>query len=80
VVRVEIGGAPLNPAKKYRLATNDFLARGGDGYEALTRAKVLVGPTSADLVANKVVDYLRATGSVAPSIDGRIMVARAREP
>ena len=54
------------------------LARGGDGYGALASAKVLIGPTSADLVANKVIDYLRAKGTIAPSIDGRIMVARAR--
>ena len=78
VVRLEIAGAPVNPARSYRLATNDFLARGGDGYTVLSSAKVLVGPTSADLVANKVIDYLRAKGTVAPSTDGRIMVARTR--
>ena len=78
VVSLEIGGAPVNAAKTYRLATNDFLAGGGDGYVVFKSAKVLIGPTAADLVANKIVNYLRAKGTVAPSIDGRIMVARAR--
>jgi hypothetical protein len=32
------------------------------------------------LVANVVIAYISAKGSVAPAIDGRIMVARARPP
>jgi 2',3'-cyclic-nucleotide 2'-phosphodiesterase (5'-nucleotidase family) len=36
---VKIGGKPLNLNAKYRLATNDFLQTGGDGYEMFTKCE-----------------------------------------
>ena len=36
VVSIEVGGAPLDPNRMYKVAINDFMARGGDGYAALT--------------------------------------------
>jgi 2',3'-cyclic-nucleotide 2'-phosphodiesterase (5'-nucleotidase family) len=38
VVSAAVGGAPLDPAKAYRVVTNSFLAGGGDGYAGLRRA------------------------------------------
>ena len=35
VVSVEIGGRPLSKGKTYTVATNDYLANGGDGYLSL---------------------------------------------
>ncbi len=32
VLSIKVGDAPLDDAKTYRVATNDFMARGGDGY------------------------------------------------
>ena len=32
VISVKVGDAPLDPPKSYSLATNDFMARGGDDY------------------------------------------------
>jgi 5'-nucleotidase/UDP-sugar diphosphatase len=80
VVSLSVGGAPVDLRRKYRLVTNEYLAGGGDGYTALKSAKVLVGESDAGLVANVVIAYISAKGSVAPAIDGRIMVARARPP
>lgn len=80
IAGVTVNGKPLSPKAKYRLATNDYLANGGDGYAAFKAAKVLVGDTEADLIANIVMAYIRAKGSVAPSLDGRIIVGRARAP
>ncbi len=80
VVGVTVNGKPLNPKDKYRLATNDYLANGGDGYAALKSGKVLVGEAEADLIANIVMAYIRAKGTVAPALDGRIIVGRARAP
>ncbi len=80
VVSVTVNDAALNPKAKYRLATNDYLANGGDGYAALKSAKVLAGEAEAALVANVVIDYIRAKGKVAPALDGRIIVGRARPP
>ena len=36
-----VGGKALNPSANYSLATNDFLAAGGDQYEMLKGRKVL---------------------------------------
>ena len=35
IVAVAVGGAALDPARSYRLATNDYLLGGGDGYASL---------------------------------------------
>ncbi len=34
---LEVGGAPVDPSRVYRVATNDFLAAGGGGNEVLKR-------------------------------------------
>jgi len=52
VVSVTVGDIPLDPDKKYKLATNDFMARGGDGYGMFRKAKRLLGPLDAKLMAN----------------------------
>lgn len=39
VTAVTVGGAPLDPAKTYRVATNSFLAPGGDGHSVFERGK-----------------------------------------
>jgi 2',3'-cyclic-nucleotide 2'-phosphodiesterase (5'-nucleotidase family) len=76
VIKVLVGGKPVKPNKTYTLATNEYLAGGGDGYAVFKTAKVKMGPTDAGLVANMVMAYIRAKGEVAPVIDGRIQVRR----
>ena len=41
LVRIEVGGAPLDPKKTYRVALNSFLAGGGDGFKEFARARKL---------------------------------------
>ena len=41
IQNVKINGEELDPAKKYTMATNDFTAAGGDGYEMFTGAPVI---------------------------------------
>jgi hypothetical protein len=65
VVSVKVGDEPLDPAKTYSLVTNDFLARGGDGYESMTKANMLVDPQEASLIANHVMEYIKKKGVVA---------------
>jgi 5'-nucleotidase / UDP-sugar diphosphatase len=73
IVSVSIASAPLDPAKTYTLATNDFLLGGGDGYAALKDAKVILNARDAKLLANDVMVYVRDKGEVAPKIEGRIV-------
>ena len=42
VREARIQGAPIDPAKTYRMAINNFVAAGGDGYPKLTQHKSLV--------------------------------------
>ena len=80
LVRLEVAGKPVEEARTYRLATNDFLARGGDGYNALKQAAILIGPTDGELIVNHVMAWLQGKGKVSPAIQGRIIVARLAEP
>ena len=72
VVSIEVAGAPLDPEKTYRVATNDFLARGGDGYASLANTKPLVPLDDTPLLANEVMVYLREAGGVRTGVDGRM--------
>jgi 5'-nucleotidase/UDP-sugar diphosphatase len=80
LVRVDVAGKPLDEMRTYRLATNDFLARGGDGYEALKKAVVVIGPNDGKLIVNHVMAWLEDKGRISPAIEGRIVVARLVEP
>jgi 2',3'-cyclic-nucleotide 2'-phosphodiesterase (5'-nucleotidase family) len=73
IVAVEVGGAPLEPQRSYRLATIDYLLTGGDGYAALKNAKVLVDASAGRLLASTVMNYITAQGgAVTLTTDGRI--------
>jgi 5'-nucleotidase / UDP-sugar diphosphatase len=73
IVSVKAGGKPLDPAGTYTLATNDYMANGGDGYAMFKGAKPLLGVRDAKLMANDVMAYIAAAkGEVAPKIEGRI--------
>ena len=74
VVSVTVGGAPLDLAKTYTLATNDYMAGGGDGYSAFAGAKNLIDPVSAQLMASQVIDYVAAARTIRPKVEGRIKV------
>lgn len=74
VLSVEVGGAPLDPARVYTVATTDYLARGGDGYAPLANGRVLVDTAGAPLLASLVMEYLLKQGQAAPPPDGRISI------
>ena len=73
IVSLEVGGAPLDPAKKYKVAANEFLLAGGDGYTALGKGKVLIGKVDGKLLANEVMSYIRQACTVSPTVEGRIV-------
>ena len=72
VKSVSVNGEALDPAAKYTLATNDFVARGGDGYAVFKDAEVLIDGVSARLMAAMVMDFVAAAGEVAPKVEGRV--------
>ncbi|RMF86911.1 MAG: bifunctional metallophosphatase/5'-nucleotidase [Nitrospinota bacterium] len=76
VVRVEIDGKPLERTARYRLATNDYLLKGGDGYASLGKGKVLIDAQAGPLLSTVVMNYIAAQGTVSPRIEGRIVTVK----
>jgi len=74
IVSIDVAGAPLDPAKRYKVATNDFLARGNDGYTTFAQAKPLLPVDDSPLLANEVMAYLRRIGTVHSGVQGRIVL------
>jgi 5'-nucleotidase/UDP-sugar diphosphatase len=65
ISKVMIDGKPLDSKASYKLVVNDYMARGGDGYEMLRRAKRLDLPGSGRPLTEIVFDYLKGKGDVA---------------
>ena len=72
VLEIKVGGVPLDPAKLYKVATNDFMLEGGDGYAALGKGKVLVNKSAGTLMATVVMNYIAAQGKITSKVEGRI--------
>ena len=73
VLQIVVGDEPVEPNQSYTLATNDFLAAGGDGYDALERAEVLVPAEAGPQLSSLVIDYIQAQGTVTVDVEGRIL-------
>ncbi len=71
---IRVGGQPLDEKKVYRVATNDFLSRGSDGYTMFADAPRLVPDVDAPLLANDVMVYVRNIGTVKTGVEGRIVL------
>jgi 5'-nucleotidase/UDP-sugar diphosphatase len=84
-----IAGQPLDPAREYRVATNDFLAVGGDGYKTFAEAikssgtfstiggtiqgEKVVYRDSGRWLRDVVVESIKDRGKIAPAKEGRII-------
>jgi 5'-nucleotidase/UDP-sugar diphosphatase len=74
VLSITVGGAPLEAKKIYRVAINDFMARGGDDYAPLAAAEPLVPLDDTPLLANEVMIYLRGLDKIQSTVEGRMSV------
>ena len=72
ITKLELNGKKIDPKKKYRIATNDFLANGGDGF-----SQFLSGTDRNDvngyMMYNAIMDYLKYKKVVAPKMEGRVV-------
>ncbi len=70
-------GAPvdLTAASTYKIAENDFMASGGDGYPVFTSRA-----TSQDIMDQVLADYITAQGTISPAIQGRIVCTTGGSP
>lgn len=72
IVSVQVGNQPLDPMATYTLATNDYMADGGDDYDMLKGLKRLIDISGGTLMATTVMHYIEARGTIAPTLEGRI--------
>lgn len=91
VGEIVVDGRPLDPGREYVVATNDFIAAGGDGYNAFGEAAKasgefgvtggtmrcgrLVYSDSGRWLRDMVVDYIKEHKRIEPAVEGRIKEA-----
>lgn len=73
VLAVKVGDAALDKSATYKLATNDFLLRGAEGFGMLPAAQVLIRPEDGKLVANDVMAYAVKLGRIDIAPGGRLV-------
>jgi 5'-nucleotidase/UDP-sugar diphosphatase len=92
VKEVLVAGRPIDLEKEYIVATNDFLAVGGDGYKAfgeaikssrdfsviggMVKGEKLIYSDSGRWLRDVVVEYIKEVRRIAPKIEGRILEVR----
>lgn len=72
VSEVMVAGAPLEADKLYKVAVNDYILGGGDGYAALGGGRIVTDGPTGQLVANDVMAYVEKLGTVNVAVEGRI--------
>ncbi|MCI1208852.1 MAG: 5'-nucleotidase C-terminal domain-containing protein [Treponema sp.] len=76
---VTINGAPIDENKIYTIATNDYMAGGGDGYVVFKNSVATFN--SSILLSDSFIDYIRTfKGPVTPKVDNRITVVGGHLP
>lgn len=71
VKNVKIGGEDLDLEKTYKLATNDFMAAGGDEYTMLIEGKLVVELPALDEI---LIDYIKGLDSIPAEVIPRMTV------
>ena len=74
IVSLTVNGKPLDEKKNYTLATSDYVALdGGDGYEMLQTARVLIPKEQAKFDSDTIEAAIAAKKVIAPKVEGRII-------
>ncbi|WP_051302956.1 bifunctional metallophosphatase/5'-nucleotidase [Psychromonas aquimarina] len=74
VISVEINNSPLQPLKRYKLATSSYIARGGDGYQRFRHNVPLTyNQQMSKLLSDILINELRLTNSIFPKIESRMI-------
>ncbi len=92
IEEISVTGHPIDFDREYIVATNDFLAVGGDGYKAfgeaikssrdfsviggMMKGEKVVYSESGKWLRDVVVEYIREKKRIAPLIEGRIIEIR----
>ena len=74
VLSMKVDGKPLDESRMYRVATNDYMLRGGDGYSMFRGATPVLDPTDAPLLSTDVMDYIKRIGTVRTETGDRLVL------
>jgi 5'-nucleotidase len=66
---IKLDGVTIDPAAGYRVAMNNFLATGGDGFSVFTQCTNSIG---GDIDLDALVAYFEASSPVSPGPQDRI--------
>ena len=69
IASIKIDGVAISPLTSYRVATNNFLATGGDGFSVFTQC---TNPLGGEIDLDVLVTYFEANSPVAPGPQNRI--------
>ncbi len=69
IASIKINGTPISAATPYRVATNNFLATGGDGFSTFTQC---TEPLGGEIDLDALVRYFETNSPVAPGPQDRI--------
>jgi 5'-nucleotidase len=69
IASIKIGGTPISALASYRVATNNFLVTGGDGFSVFTGC---TDPLGGEIDLDVLVAYFEANSPVAPGPQNRI--------
>ncbi len=72
VEEIFVGDKPIVSTRTYKVATNDFLAVGGDGYTVFAKGKLLIH--TGDYLRDAFIRYVERVKTLNPTIEGRIKV------
>ncbi|MBL4614321.1 MAG: 5'-nucleotidase C-terminal domain-containing protein, partial [Magnetovibrio sp.] len=72
-VSISVADEPLDLKHRYRLATVDFLSKGGDGFVMFKDAP-RVSVSNNIFVWQMVHDYIKEKGRIAPKVEGRLVI------
>lgn len=75
LVSVSMNGQPLDKTRIFKVATNDYLANGGDNYVEFDDAKLI---SKGGLLRDVLAAYIKEKGNVSPETDGRIKIINER--
>jgi len=73
---VLVAGEPLAERRRYKVATNNYMASGHEGYDMFRAGRELIGVAGAKMMSNDVMAYIRQQQKLAPVVEGRIVLKR----
>jgi len=72
IIDVTVNGKKLEPKNTYKVATNHFVADGGDGFSLFKDAPRVINKEVGQLMMQVAIEYIKKKKIIAPKREGRI--------